>query len=99
MVLHYLHVVDIDALESAFEGVAISHQPTHHSSDKEPLPVLSPIGIRKVDTLTETLDSLKRLDGVQLLSFAGELFSIVAQRQQVHVATDFLPVSTCNEAA
>ena len=98
MVLHYL--VDIDALESAFEGVAISHQPSHHSSDKEPLPVLSPIGIRKVDTLTETLDRLKRLDGEQLLSFAGELFSIVAQRQQVHVATDFLPLSSIrNEAA
>lgn len=88
IVLHYL--VDIDDLESAFDGVAISQQPNPHSGDKEPLSELSPIGISKVDTLTETLDRLKRLDGEQLLSFAGELFSVVAQ---VHVATDFLPLS------
>ena len=87
------YVVDVDALESAFEGVTISHQPNPHSIDKEPLPELSPISIREVDTLTETLDRLKRLDGEQLLSFAGELFSIVAQRQKVHVETDFLPLS------
>ena len=57
------------------------------------MPELSPIGICKVDILAETLDRFKRLDGEQLLSFAGELFNIVAQCQQVHVATDFLPLS------
>ena len=83
----------MDELESAFDEVTISHRPNPHSGDKEPLLELSPIHIHSIDTLSETISRLKCLDGEQLLSFAGELFSIVAERQQVHVPTDFLPLS------
>ena len=78
---------------SAIDEVTISHLPNPHSGDKEPLLELSPIHIHSIDTLSETISCLKCLDGEQLLSFAGELFSIVAERQQVHVPTDFLPLS------
>lgn len=53
----------------------------------------SPITVEHVDTIATVMGRLEQLDGEQLLVVLGELFSKVAEQQQVYVSTDFLPLS------
>lgn len=79
--------VDKSVLQHADEIVGITQEMNSQYLD------YSAITIEHVDTVATIMERLGRLDGEQLLVVIGELFSKVAEEQQVYVSTDFLPLS------